>query len=144
MGDLHKRDDREDWLKWAIEFMKRGLWADDYITVHGPHSPADYMWGEAQAEWDGVGHWLRCEFRTARRIRGIHDVRGVRIVDAYDGSIRYPIQKASELTPKAQRWLRAAQRTLGKLRENRQLEQREIAVLRERMRMRAVVNESIK
>jgi hypothetical protein len=49
MADLNKRDDREDWLKWAIEFMKRGLWAGDYITVHGPHSPADYMWDEADA-----------------------------------------------------------------------------------------------
>ena len=49
MADLNKRDDREAWLKWAIEFRKRGLWASDYITVHGPHSPADHMWGEADA-----------------------------------------------------------------------------------------------
>ncbi len=36
MADLEKHHDREDWLTWTIEFMRRGLWLDDCITVHGP------------------------------------------------------------------------------------------------------------
>jgi hypothetical protein len=113
--------------------MKRGLWAGDYITVHGPHSPADYMWGEADASWDGFVYSLRCEFVTGRGIRGIHDVRGVHIVNGDDRSIHFPIQKVSDLIPNARLWLRAARRTLAKLRENREREQVEIAVLRNRM-----------
>ena len=101
MADLNKRDNREDWLKWAIEFMKRGLWAGDYITVHGPHGPADYMWGEADAAWHGIGYSLRCEFQTARGIHSIHDVRGVRIVNGDERSVRFPPQRVSGLTPKA-------------------------------------------
>ena len=33
MADLDKRENREDWLKWAIEFMRRGIWPEDVITV---------------------------------------------------------------------------------------------------------------
>jgi hypothetical protein len=134
MAELHKRDDREDWLKWAIEFMKRGLWADDYITVHGPHSSADYMWGEADASWDGTGRSVQCIFETARGIRSIHDLRGVRIVDAEDRSIHYPIQNVSDLTPKAQRWLRNARLTQARLRGIREEEEKKIAILQNRMR----------
>jgi len=125
MADLDKRDDREDWLKWAIEFMRRGLWAGDTIVVHGPHSPVDYMWGEAEARVDGGRsridggpYWSQFEFRTASGIRGIHDVRGVRVKDAADGT-PFPVLKLSELTPKAQRWLRMARRTKAKLQEER-------------------------
>jgi hypothetical protein len=46
MADLYKRGEQEDWLKWAIEFIKRGIWPEEYITVHGPHPEADFMWGE--------------------------------------------------------------------------------------------------
>ncbi len=133
MADLNKRDEREDWLKWAIEFMKRGLWAGDYITVHGPHGPADYMWGDADATWDGLGYSLRCEFQTARGIHSIHDVRGVRIVNGDERSVRFPLQRTSDLTPKAQTWLQKARHVLAQLRESREQEQREISVLRNRM-----------
>ena len=132
MADLNKRDDREDWLKWAIEFMKRGLWAGDYIAVYGPHSPADFMWGEADATWDGPGYSLRCEFQTARGMHSIHDVRGVRIVNGDERSVHFPLQRVSDLTPKAQKWLRKAKHTLAQLRESREREQREISVLRNR------------
>ena len=54
MATLDKHTDRRDWLKWAIEFMRRGLWLDDEITVHGTHAPpANYIWGEATARIDG-------------------------------------------------------------------------------------------
>jgi len=38
-------DHREDWLRFAKEFARRGLWPIDEIEVHGPHHPRDYMWG---------------------------------------------------------------------------------------------------
>jgi hypothetical protein len=133
MADLDKRDAREDWLKWAIEFMKRGLWAGDYIAVYGPHSPADYIRGEADAASDGLGYSLRCEFHTARGIHSIHDVRGVRIVNGDQRSLRFPLQRVSDLTPNAQKWLRKAKHGLAQLRETRKREQREISVLRNRM-----------
>jgi hypothetical protein len=78
MADLEKHQDREDWLQWAIEFMRRGIWPEDIITVHGPHSPADYMWGE-------MAHYT---FQTAHGIRGIHDVHGVRISCCGETSMR--------------------------------------------------------
>jgi hypothetical protein len=112
MADLYKHDEemREDWLKWAIEFAKRGIWPEDYITVHGPHSPYDYMWGE-------MGGY---EFRTCGGIHGIHDVRGVRIHERVCGeTVRYPVLPDRDLEPKLRKWLRAAQRTLATLRAER-------------------------
>jgi len=49
MAELWKQVDREDWLTWAIEFMRRGLRADDCITLHGPHDQCGLMWGRAGA-----------------------------------------------------------------------------------------------
>jgi hypothetical protein len=114
MADLHKYDDRESWTDWAIEFMRRGLWLDDNITVHGPHNaPADRMWGEAEASLDGIRCGYELYFCTASKSRGIHDFRGLRIVErnvpARDRT-RFPVMKVSELTPKARRWLKAARR----------------------------------
>lgn len=118
MADLEKHQDREDWLRWAVEFMTRGLWADDLITVHGPHTPpADCMWGNAEAWIDGADMGAICVFTTPRAIRGRHDVQGVRI--SSDSGERFPILKASELTPKARRWLRAARTVLKRLGEQR-------------------------
>ena len=57
MAELERRQDRESWVSWAIEFVRRGLWPADVITVHGPHaSSADRFWGEAEA-WDESGTW---------------------------------------------------------------------------------------
>ena len=57
MAELERHQDRESWVSWAIEFVRRGLWPADVITVHGPHaSPADRFWGEAEA-WDESGTW---------------------------------------------------------------------------------------
>jgi len=54
MTFLDRHRDREEWLKWAIEFARRGLWASPVIQVHGPHGPhADMMWSEAEACVDG-------------------------------------------------------------------------------------------
>ena len=57
MAELERHQDRESWVSWAIEFVRRGLWPADVITVHGPHaSSADHFWGEAEA-WDDSGTW---------------------------------------------------------------------------------------
>src|SRR5208283_1866612 len=37
MAILDKERDRDSWLPWAIEFMRRGLWLGQEIEVHGPH-----------------------------------------------------------------------------------------------------------
>jgi|HubBroStandDraft_1064217.scaffolds.fasta_scaffold05938_2 hypothetical protein len=58
MADLNKRNDREDWLKWAIEFMKRGLWAGDCITVDGPHTCGAYA--------SQTGTTRACTFRSKK------------------------------------------------------------------------------
>ena len=108
VADLDKRENREDWIKWAIEFVSRGIEPEDVITVHGPHSPADYMWGE-------MGPY---EFRTASGIRGIHDVRGVRVINTYSRQ-PCPLIPKSELSPKERRWLRTARRTLARRRSER-------------------------
>src|SRR2546428_3366177 len=46
--ELERHQDRESWVSWAIEFVRRGLWPADVITVHRPlASSADRFWGEA-------------------------------------------------------------------------------------------------
>src|SRR2546426_2460378 len=38
VAELERHQDRESWVSWAIEFVRRGLWPADVITVHGPHA----------------------------------------------------------------------------------------------------------
>jgi hypothetical protein len=83
----------------------RGINPEDEITVHGPHSPYDFMSGEMRDH----------KFRTASGISGIHDVRRVRITDA-DGEA-CPVLPVSELSPRNRKWLAGARRSLAKLRE---------------------------
>lgn len=92
MAFLDRHENTEDWLKWAIEFVRRGLWPSHVIEVYGPHGPhADLMWGEAEASVDGeypACFDLEVVFKTASGIGGIHDVRGVRIEakdEGYEG-----------------------------------------------------------
>ena len=115
MADLHKRDDRIDWLTWAIEFMRRGLWLDEQITVHGPNDESRIMWGTATARIDGDEWGPECDFRA---LAGRSKYRPTRIViwNAEDKDTRYTLMKLSDLTPQAQRWLRVARRMLKILR----------------------------
>jgi hypothetical protein len=54
-------------------------------------------------------------------------------VNGDERSVRFPLQRVSDLTPKAQKWLRKAQHTLAQLPESRVRELREISALRNRM-----------
>ncbi len=115
MADLEKHGDRESWLTWAIEFMRRGLWLDQVITVHGPHDSTNRMWGNATARIDGQEWGPECSFLAIAKRSKYRPMR-IRIWDADDKEERFPLLKVSVLTPKAQRWLRVARRTLKKLR----------------------------
>ena len=122
MADLEKHQNREDWLRWAIEFMRRGLWVDHCITVHGPHEPPHaYMWGSAEAVIDGDQKFIvDCAFTTTRQIRNKYDVRWVRIKDRGNcEKTEFTVLERSKLTPSAHRWLWVAKRTLKRLRADR-------------------------
>ena len=116
MADLEKRHDRESWLTWAIEFMRRGLWLGQEITVHGPHDSTNAMWGDACARIDGEDGGPNCVFRAFANNSKYRPVR-VCIWNAEDKDQLFPVLKASELTPKARKWLRVARRTLTEMRE---------------------------
>jgi len=75
VAELERHQDRESWVSWAIEFVRRGLWPADVITVHRPlASSADRFWGEAEA-WDESGTWFyTVAFQTPARHGG--DRRG--------------------------------------------------------------------
>lgn len=118
MAQLDKRDDRESWLTWALEFMRRGLWLDEEITVHGPHDSTNSMWGNATARVDGQEWGPDCSFLAVAKRSKYRPAR-MRIWNTDDKEERFPLLKVSEITPKAQKWLRAARRTLRKLRAER-------------------------
>jgi len=111
MAELGKHENRESWILWAIEFMRRGLWLGPEITVHGPHEPPDnFMWGEAEASIDGeVDSLGLCVFRTSQQARKYHPSH-VEIRDSDSPEIIFPLKKESELTPNARRWLKVARR----------------------------------
>ncbi len=115
MAELDKRTDHESWLTWAIEFMRRGLWLDQEIAVHGPHDSTNRMWGSASARIDGQEWGPECSFRAFAKRSKYRPVR-IWIWNADDKHERFPVLKVSDLTPKAQKWLRAARRTLRQVR----------------------------
>jgi hypothetical protein len=116
MANLHRRDDREAWLRWAVEFLRRGLDPADVITVHGPHQPpANYLWGEAEA-WDGESG-LTVAFQSApvrpgqptrRSLAGL----GVRFWDRDSPARRFAVLRADELPLDLRRKLGGAARSL--------------------------------
>jgi len=117
MANLHKWQDREDWLRWAIEFMRRGLWLADEITVHGPHDGSSRMWGDAEGWIDGDDHCAEYKFQAiaSRNKYGRpnkYRPKQIRVWDADDKQTKFTVLKISELSPKAQRWFRVARRTL--------------------------------
>jgi len=123
MAILEKHIDREDWLRWAIAFMQLGLWLDVEFEVHGPHYPSGRMWGKVLARVDSTGENVPCVF-LAKAHRSKYDPVDIRVfmgdVNEPVETDRFPLVKASQLTPRARRWLRGAQRTANKLRRERQ------------------------
>ena len=79
MAVLFEDKDRESWLTWAIELMRRGLSPTGGIEVHGPHDgPANCMWGDAECEDINGEDWI-VRFQTVHGVRNIWDVRNVRV-----------------------------------------------------------------
>ena len=137
MAIINKHEDRESWIRWAIEFLRRGLWVDDSIELHGPHqSPADCMWGKADAQWDGSEECYEVSFQTAKEIKNRYDLRGVRIeqLDSSHGErVQFPLMPMKSLTPKAKRWLRVAGAVHANLRQEAMAEKRESRLRRSQL-----------
>ena len=100
MAILDQEENRESWLAWAIELMRRGISPTGDITVHGPHAPpADCMWGEAEGT-DISGEQVEVRFRTPRGLtpRDKWKVRNLRVMtDSWEGEVNLPILPAREL-----------------------------------------------
>ena len=112
VAELERHQDRDSWVSWAIEFVRRGLWPADVITVHGPlASSADRFWGEAKA-WDESGTWsYTVAFQTPARHGW--DRRGVRLWDAEQPGTHFPVVRGSAMSHAQRRWLRIARRLAG-------------------------------
>ena len=143
MAFLEKHSERESWIKWAREFVRRGLWPDKYITVHGPHDyPADHHWGEADCIREGnLDDVFKVSFSSRRPCRK-YVVRNVVMWQydewgdaAYEPDVRFPLLKASELSMRARRWLRAAQYMLDRYVEERKQSEKFIQEMRKKLRL---------
>ena len=112
VAELERHQDRGSWVSWAIEFVRRGFWPADVITVHRPPaSSADRFWGEAEA-WDESGTWFyTVAFQTPAR-HG-EDRRGVRLWDAEHPGTHFPVVRGSAMSHSQRRWLRIARRLAG-------------------------------
>jgi hypothetical protein len=127
MAILEKRADREAWLRWAIALMWRGLWLDVKLEIHAPHDRSKRVWrGSAWATVASTGENVPCVFFAKAR-RSKYDLVDIRV---YMGELgtpleetdRCPVAKVSQLSPRARRWLRAAQSTARKLRREHRRE----------------------
>ena len=127
MAYLEKHGNREDWVKWAREFVRRGLRPGREITIHGPHQyPCDYHWGEVlcQREGDPSHIWMEVKFQSRRPCRK-YVVRNVVVWIEYEDVLGrpekeiLPILKSSALSSRARQWIRVAGRVLKACDENR-------------------------
>lgn len=125
MATLYKNEpeDSESWVGWAIAFMQRGLWLDDEVNVHGPHDASGHIWGDTWAKLDSTGEEAPFVFfAKGRRKDDPGDIRIYKgeVGEAVDESEEFTLVGISELTPKAQRNLRALERTVETLRRERE------------------------
>jgi|SRR5215469_247863 len=124
MAILNKLYDREDWLRWAIAFMKHGLWLNAEFEVHEPNNNGDSIWGNAFAKADSTGHDFPCVFFAETR-NIMYDPVKIRV---YAGEKnrpaeeidRFPLVGAYQLTFEARIWLRGAKHEAKQLRWKRQ------------------------
>jgi hypothetical protein len=113
-----KNDDRESWIRIAIQFARRGILVHGGITIHGPHDETSNMWGEIDTGEKHGGCYDEFEF-SAKANHSKYRPFMFRIWQK-DSKELYPILKASELDPRTARWMKAAKRTLRKLEAERQ------------------------
>lgn len=121
MAEIGKYEDRESWIKWTREIVRRGLWPVKYITVHGPHPyPGDHHWGNATCTRDSdPDEIVEVEFQSRRPCRK-YIVRNVEMwTDGPWGKETFPLLKLSELSMRARRWLRVAKRMLDNYAQER-------------------------
>ena len=127
MAILNKHIERESWIQWAREFVRRGLWPSEFITVHGPHAyPGDYMWGEALCRRDSDpdhDNLIEVDFASRRPCQKWYVVRNVLMwctdVEWYEPNETFPVLKPSQLSKNAQWWLKTAKRVLDSYRKER-------------------------
>jgi hypothetical protein len=122
--------DRESWLRLAIQFMKRGLWLSDGITIHGPHDDTNCMWGDAQAFVDDGGsplfdgrNFVNCVFRATANGSKYRPFR-ILIWDEDDRAVRYTTR--TDLSSNARRWMRYAKHALKTMGNERVADQQEL------------------
>lgn len=109
---------RESWLAWLIEFMKRGLRPCDEFVVHGPHSPhAEYMWGEAECGFfNGCG--VEVYFETAPCC-SIFSIKGIKIRDK-ESNERYPTIPTDQLSEEWIQEIKEARKELKQIRKEQE------------------------
>jgi len=118
MAELDKNEDRESWVRIAIQFARRGILVrDSTIPIHGPHDSTNNMWGEFEGTI-GASHWWS-EFEFSAKSNGsMYRPFKFRVRDK-DSKELFPIVKVSALDSKTTRWMRAAKSTLAKLETKR-------------------------
>ena len=121
MAILFENDDgstREGWLRYAVEFARRGLYPPDEITTHGPHAePADRIWGAAEARDHRRTPWI-VSFETAPGIVGRDDLDTLTMWSDDDDERRaFPVLARAELKPEVRTLLRRTRRELARLRQ---------------------------
>lgn len=125
MAEIEKHRDRETWIRWAREFIRRGLWPADIITIHGPHPyPLDFHWGETycRPEWSPK-RFIEIEFHSRRPCRK-YFVGNVVMENGGRGREKeiFPLLKSYERSKRGRRWLRVAERVLKNYTQERQKE----------------------
>jgi hypothetical protein len=111
-----KNDDRESWIRIAIQFARRGILVHGGITVHGPHDDTSNMWGDAEGEEHGTSY---DDFEFSAKSNGSKYRPFKFRIWSKNSKELFPILRASELDARTSRWMRAAKRTLRKLEAER-------------------------
>src|SRR6266545_5377972 len=96
MADLDRDDAnyRKDWLEWAVQLARHGLWPGRCIRISGPHR-GDRYWGHADCErTDGRQVEAHFDAQLGRQDPGWQWRRPVRLrVNTRDGDERFPVVK---------------------------------------------------
>ncbi len=98
--------------EWALHLGRRGLKLDGELRLHGPHSPANYVWGEAECT-SVYGLTIDADFTT--------DGGRLRVWGKGHDRERFPVMRGSEMPPGFRRWLNEMRQDLHRLRREERL-----------------------